>query len=385
MKIIATTSILVTILLCSCSDNTNATSTTANGGASASSSSSSSGQGGQGGQGGEGGLGIGGFAMNDNCGNGAIDTGETCDDGNKIGGDGCSAVCIVECGYLCLNVGSACTAGFYGVQCDTAGAPYGQPSPLANVCRIATLSVNGSHIGLSAETTLMGSKRHLDAMFTDGNNTLFGFAGNTENIAAGSHLVAIDAVSGVLTSIGNDLGVWVMGAAMNDSGDLWVTVFDTYERNENTEVRIAQVDPKTGAFLSGPTTLMENNKAVVVFSTHVSDVAFRSDGAMFISANAAGPLPPDPISKYYRVDPKTATVVSSVDGPTEPYSAGIVFIGDAQRILAMDIRNVDDIYVLDLATPPTLNPKVLYPDPIPTNSGTADLAGCSRLPADIPF
>ena len=258
-------------------------------------------------------------------------------------------------------------------------------SSVANTCRIATLSVDGTHLELSPDTMIAGAPRHLDAMFTDGNNALFGFAGNTENIAAGSHLVAVDAASGVLTSMGNDLGLWVMGAAMNDSGDLWVTVFDTYERNENTEVRIARVDPKSGAISSGPTTLMWNNQPVVVWSTHVSDIAFRADGAMFLSANAPGPLPPDPVSRYFRVDPSTATVLSSMDGPTEPYAAGIVFIGDAQQILAMDIRNADEVHVLDLSAPPTLNPKLLYPDPIPTNSGTADLAGCSHLPATIPF
>ena len=45
----------------------------------------------------------------------------------------------------------------------------------------------------------------------------------------------------------------------------------------------------------------------------------------------------------------------------------------------MDIRGVDDIFILDLSAPPTLNQTLLYPDPIPTNSGTADLAGCSKL------
>ena len=35
--------------------------------------------------------------------------------------------------------------------------------------------------------------------------------------------------------------------------------------------------------------------------------------------------------------------------------------------------------VLDLAAPPTLDATLLYPDPILTNSGTADLAGCSKL------
>ena len=50
-----------------------------------------------------------------------------------------------------------------------------------------------------------------------------------------------------------------------------------------------------------------------------------------------------------------------------------------ERIIAMDIRGVDDIFILDLAAPPTLNKILLYPDPIETNSGTADLAGCSKL------
>ena len=60
-------------------------------------------------------------------------------------------------------------------------------------------------------------------------------------------------------------------------------------------------------------------------------------------------------------------------------ATGIVFVGEEQKIVAMDIRGVDDIFILDLAAPPTLNETLLYPDPIPTNSGTADLAGCSKL------
>jgi hypothetical protein len=56
-----------------------------------------------------------------------------------------------------------------------------------------------------------------------------------------------------------------------------------------------------------------------------------------------------------------------------------VFVGEDQQIVAMDIRGEDDSFILDLAAPPTLNQSLLYPDPIPTNSGTADLAGCSTL------
>ncbi len=44
------------------------------------------------------------------CGNGALDaTGrETCDDGNAVAGDGCSAICQIEAGYACPTAGSAC-------------------------------------------------------------------------------------------------------------------------------------------------------------------------------------------------------------------------------------------------------------------------------------
>lgn len=43
------------------------------------------------------------------CGNGFVDPGERCDDGNTTAGDGCSADCKdVEIGYLCPKQGAAC-------------------------------------------------------------------------------------------------------------------------------------------------------------------------------------------------------------------------------------------------------------------------------------
>jgi cysteine-rich repeat protein len=44
-----------------------------------------------------------------NCGNGALDPGEQCDDGAKLGGDGCTAICQTEDGWTCPNAGAACT------------------------------------------------------------------------------------------------------------------------------------------------------------------------------------------------------------------------------------------------------------------------------------
>lgn len=313
------------------------------------------------------------------CGNAVLDPGETCDDGNGDPDDGCGASCLSECGFLCLTAGEPCIPGFNAVQCASPGPPFGQPSPIANTCQLATLSVDGDHIALSPETTIDGQPRHLDAMYTSPSNAVFGFAGDTEDIAAGSQLVSVNTETGELTPVGPSLGDWIMGAAMNDDGELWVTVFDTYERNETTPVSIARVDPVSGEFIDGPTPVTEGGQPLTVWSTHVSDVAFRFDGAMFISANEPGPPPPEPLSRYLEVDRATATVLSAVEGPDDLYAAGIVFVGEEEQIVAMDIRGADDIFILDLAAPPTLNASLLYADPILTNSGTADLAGCSKL------
>ena len=313
------------------------------------------------------------------CGDGVLDPGEACDDANGDPDDGCGSSCATECGFLCLAVGEPCTPGFHAVQCASPGPPFGQASPIANNCQLATLSVDGAYIALSPATTVDGEARHLDAIYTDPDNAVFGFAGDTEDLAAGSRLVAVNTATGELTPLGPSLGVWIMGAAMNDEGELWVTVFDTYERNATTEVSIARVDPIAGEFSDGPTPLTEGGVPVTVWSTHVSDVAFRFDGAMFISANEPGPPPPDPLSRYLEIDRATATVVSAVEGPGDIYAAGIVFVGEEAQVVAMDIRNEDDIYILDLSAPPMLDATLLYPDPIPTNSGTADLAGCAKL------
>ncbi|MDD5470029.1 MAG: DUF4215 domain-containing protein [Candidatus Peribacteraceae bacterium] len=65
------------------------------------------------------------------CGNGAINTGEQCDDQDADSGDGCSSSCQVERGYRCRGVPSVCS-GFCGngivesgEQCDTGAVSFG--------------------------------------------------------------------------------------------------------------------------------------------------------------------------------------------------------------------------------------------------------------------
>src|SRR5579862_3695817 len=42
------------------------------------------------------------------CGDGVVEMGETCDDGNSVPADGCSGVCQTENGYSCTTPGAAC-------------------------------------------------------------------------------------------------------------------------------------------------------------------------------------------------------------------------------------------------------------------------------------
>ncbi|WP_141332339.1 DUF4215 domain-containing protein [Myxococcus sp. AB025B] len=44
----------------------------------------------------------------ENCGNGTLQSGETCDDGNKVSADGCSATCTLEEGWACNTPGEPC-------------------------------------------------------------------------------------------------------------------------------------------------------------------------------------------------------------------------------------------------------------------------------------
>ncbi len=44
-----------------------------------------------------------------NCGNGILETGERCDDGNRVEGDGCTSACQIERGFTCTGQPSSCS------------------------------------------------------------------------------------------------------------------------------------------------------------------------------------------------------------------------------------------------------------------------------------
>src|SRR5690625_2059201 len=48
------------------------------------------------------------------CGNGILEEGEACDDGNTASGDGCSSTCQIEDGWDCTEAGQPC----FEITCD---------------------------------------------------------------------------------------------------------------------------------------------------------------------------------------------------------------------------------------------------------------------------
>jgi fibro-slime domain-containing protein len=73
----------------------------------------------------DGGAASGGACIQIKCGDGVVETGEGCDDGNNASRDGCSATCQIEKGWQCPTPGAACTASQCGdgvvagsEQCD---------------------------------------------------------------------------------------------------------------------------------------------------------------------------------------------------------------------------------------------------------------------------
>lgn len=75
------------------------------------------------------------------CGDGVLDTGETCDDGNNINGDGCSAGCALETG------GEAHISATWKIQ-TVAGATVGCPSGFDTAALVSQpVNASGAPVG----------------------------------------------------------------------------------------------------------------------------------------------------------------------------------------------------------------------------------------------
>ena len=74
------------------------------------------------------------------CGNGVLDPGESCDDGNRRDGDCCSASCVAAAvGSSCADDGQGCTADV----CDDGLTCTHHVAPAGTLCRVTTQGCNG--------------------------------------------------------------------------------------------------------------------------------------------------------------------------------------------------------------------------------------------------
>ena len=75
------------------------------------------------------------------CGDNNLDSGETCDDGNTINGDGCSATCTIESGYSCSGTPSICTGTGEPFDCSqyTLCSDYTESDCNADACQVSIL------------------------------------------------------------------------------------------------------------------------------------------------------------------------------------------------------------------------------------------------------
>ncbi len=69
------------------------------------------------------------------CGDGVFDSGEACDDGNLIAGDGCTPACAVEQCWTCSGAPSACSPLSNGTACDDGLYCNGVETCVAGVCQ----------------------------------------------------------------------------------------------------------------------------------------------------------------------------------------------------------------------------------------------------------
>lgn len=83
------------------------------------------------------------------CGNGIIEFGEQCDDGNTVGGDGCSPNCTVEGGFSCTGQPSVCALA------PTTPTPTARPTPTLAVRPIPVIPSAAAPAGLLLIAALM--------------------------------------------------------------------------------------------------------------------------------------------------------------------------------------------------------------------------------------
>lgn len=71
------------------------------------------------------------------CGDGQKGAAEGCDDGNRLDGDGCNSVCLLELGRPCAGVNSGCASGFCDPTGNICACDANADCPMGKLCSVA--------------------------------------------------------------------------------------------------------------------------------------------------------------------------------------------------------------------------------------------------------
>jgi fibro-slime domain-containing protein len=111
------------------------------------------------------------------CGNGQVEGTETCDDRNTTSGDGCAANCTTESGWNCPSTGGRCVAARCGdliiagdEECEDGNATNGDGC--SSICRLEE-GYKCSAVGVKCQKTICGDKiTEGTEQCDDGNNNM---------------------------------------------------------------------------------------------------------------------------------------------------------------------------------------------------------------------
>jgi len=144
------------------------------------------------------------------CGNGVLDTGEACDDGNSAGGDGCSATCQTEgmapAGQSAA-VAPAAAAGVAGGLSSIATLAISDIEPSSVMYGTRELAVTISGTGFDADSVIVfAGKTYQPSVNPAGTRLDVTLA--TRNLSMGTYAITVSSGSGLQDTLKKALTVF---------------------------------------------------------------------------------------------------------------------------------------------------------------------------------
>jgi cysteine-rich repeat protein len=211
------------------------------------------------------------------CGNGAIDSGEQCDDGAATSGDGCSSICLLELGDSSFSSVSLLLLG-NGPHQSTTIVDSGPSSRSISVFGNAAISTTESKFGGSS-LAFDGSGDYLTVpqssafVFGTGDHTIEAWIWWDGTYSATGRVIYATGGSGSL----DQFGIW------SGFGVIWGGVYSNTAANyppvnQWSHVAATRQGTTIRIFINGVLTASGNQAAAIGRSNAAAVIGFRGDG-----------------------------------------------------------------------------------------------------------